>query len=85
MKIFVKQQYIDAGMKFNSYSCPIALAVKAKLGFRPTSNGVFVGRNYIDVRRGLHKGKRTVLKINEFIWKFDHGIVVKPFEFTLHL
>jgi hypothetical protein len=82
MKIQVKQEHINDGLRGNNSQCPIALAVgdafpEAKL-VSVRSKSIFV---YHDpVGRKVFKQSEEVQK---FVGEFDKGFKVYPFSFEL--
>lgn len=75
MKISVTQKHIDRGIRENMRSCPIALAIRERIGAE-----VSVGANYAHCP-GKGVWWMLPIKINDFIREFDRGIEVKPFTF----
>ena len=79
MKIEVKQEHIDKGLRRSKCGCPIALAM-SDAGFEyPSVN---------PLRIVYHNGLNTVgcevpESAKQFILAFDVGECVKPFSFAL--
>jgi hypothetical protein len=83
MKVKVTKQHIAEGVPGQSYFCPIALAVKSKLGLK---KWVYVSGHSINIapQNGqAEKEFKLTKKMIKFIDSFDIGKPVKPFEFTL--
>ena len=76
MKITVTQQHIDAGVRGSATSDPVALALK-DAGWEKVYVNVF----------GIQLGKEKRYPLPEGMWKFmydfDNGNPVFPFEFEL--
>lgn len=78
MRIFVTQEDIDKGERQKCTACPIALAASRAL-HQPN---VLVDRFNVWVP-GEERGRLMPDKAQLFVWKFDAGKRVRPFEFEL--
>lgn len=77
MKISVTKQHIDAGIKLDACSCPLALAL-SDAGFpKPVVDGEQVE---IAGEFGLFPLPEVA---QQFVSDFDHGLPVAPFDFEL--
>ena len=78
MKIQVTQDDIDHGRSGDCNFCPVARAVKRAthldLGVRVTIGYVYLG-NLVNFQ--------LLSKVADFVYDFDVGMPVKPFEFEL--
>lgn len=84
MTIEVNQEDIDKGERNAAHSCPIAYAIKRKLGDVHVSvylDCIFVG----DPRDNPLVYYKPSSKEVGFIQDFDNGDVVKPFTFNIPL
>lgn len=79
MQIKVTQQHIKKGRRASARSCPIALALNeqvgalAIVGHGSASAGVDPNRRHFDLPRAVRR----------FIYQFDEGKAVKPFNFRV--
>ncbi len=80
MKIKLTQSHIDAGVKGDCGSCPVALAVMEATGAKEA--GVAGGSMWIE---GYRLITSTPAAIRDFIDAFDAGRPVEPFEFDIEL
>lgn len=77
MKIHVTQEDIDAGKRYNSEYCPVALALKRKL---PRYKWT-VGHRFLHYKRQI----KTPKSVSRKIAQFDGGYPVEPFAFSFTL
>lgn len=75
MKIQVTQEDIDKGIRQAPCSCPVGRAVK-----REIDGCVSVGYATVATEEKLYW---LPDEVSNFIFNFDRGIIVKPFEFEL--
>lgn len=77
MKIKVKQKHIDAGKRWYTGNCPVALAIKEvyKTDVWVYSDSIRIADNSLEIPDAV-KG---------FVNAFDSGKPVSPFEFELSL
>lgn len=81
MIISVTEKDIVAGSRGSSISCPIALALK-RCGLKD----VHAYTTHILVTKGKEEFSSVPSrKVLQFINKFDRGLTVKPFRFTLSI
>jgi hypothetical protein len=81
--ISVTQEDIDKGNRYESSSCPIALAIHRN----KECQSVRVGSDKIifeDLNGEVHNFIHLSKEIKAFVKKFDTCKKVKPFEFELH-
>lgn len=76
MKIQVTQAHINAGIRFNEASCPIALAIKEATGCSSVavSSRILLDRVYHQV---------IPLKVFIKLTHFDHTGELEPFDFEI--
>jgi len=80
MIIHVTQEDIDQGARKDCRACPIGLAVERESGWTE----VMVGFPTISGLKGNYRLVRpTPYDAQLFIWSFDRGEPVRPFEFEL--
>lgn len=82
MLIHVTQADIDAGKQSDCYLCPIASAVNRALNNPQDYFGAQVYRMCITPKVG-YKPQFTSRRVERFIFRFDHNLPVKPFNFRL--
>lgn len=85
MKINVTQRDIDSGLRNDCTLCPVARAIKRRLG---KSKSVQVFETSIDIYNSkdrLEKQYNIPELAQLFIKNFDTGCPVGPFSFTLNL
>lgn len=87
MKIEVTQEDIDQGMVRSCRECPVARAIKKKVGMKTCLGVTPSWVSFYDI---YDKTDKTFLvqlpeKATEFINKFDGNEIVEPFEFELNI
>jgi hypothetical protein len=84
MIVKVTQEHIDKGKRIDCYHCPVALALLDVFKVKTVNVGAF------DLRIGLFPDNLiftvpTPSLVERFIYRFDEGRSVEPFEFELSL
>lgn len=76
-KITVTQEDIEKGRRGDYGACPIALAIK-----RAIPDGGFISVDDEEILVG-HNRFESIEAVWSFVYSFDAGDAVEPFEFTL--
>jgi len=87
VKINVTKYQIENGTRVSPYNCPIARAIRRNIMIKGDRyKDVSVGADNVDIF-SLPKTVNVKLpkEAKEFIRRFDSGLPVKPFSFTLRV
>jgi len=78
VRVSVRQEHIDRGKRCSATGCPVALAIRDVVGTQNVAvvpNFAYVGTIFTGQRFDLPE------EVSEFIFEFDTGELVSPFEF----
>lgn len=81
IKISVTKDHIRSGFTKSCYMCPIALAMKAA-GLESVLVAPVSGLAW-KFNGTVHRAP-TTMELASFIFNFDNGVAVEPFEFELN-